>query len=142
MINGKSSVETELVCVICGSKRKEELVEHHKVSPIVRDDSDETIPLCHTCHDDVHSSFYDTKHIKIRNSECFVFPVHNPRKWRDITVPGGRPKKGRSKVLRKINKVLRRREVAFYWAIYHYGSLDPGGVGAINRSRNIISLPR
>jgi len=143
-----------LACVICGSK--EYLIQHHKVHPVVRDASDETIPVCYEHHNDIHGAYHDdyTKHIKIScgNVDCFIYLVHNPRKWFDVTlapVPGGRPKKGtnevsrRNEVLRRIKRALWKREIAFYWAIYNYSYVDvSGGVGAINRSRNIISLPR
>ncbi len=119
-------------CVICGSKKN--FIIHHKIGPLVRNTFDETIIFCRRCHISVHDGFIDREitelesrpptaieqamerakginvsadqMLEIENTGYFIDLVKKPRKC-FLTY---RQKK-------------KKEEIAFYWAIYNYGTL-------------------
>ena len=92
-------------CVICGSKKN--FITHHKIGPLVRNIFDETIIFCQRCHVDVHEGFIDSdKHFEIENTGYFIDLVKKPRKW-----------------FLRCRQKKKKEEIAFYWAIYNYGTL-------------------
>ena len=92
-------------CIICGSKKN--FIAHHKVNPLVRNTFDETITLCQRCHTNVHEGFADShKYFEIEKTGYFIDLVNKPHKF-----------------LLRYRQKKKIEEIAFYWALYNYGTL-------------------